>query len=88
MPEHKAWFIYCPNWLANTMHGMSSVSMRFVSLSIFNSKTEVATVETEILRDYRFGQQQLIEIWGHACAIAITKVCLTSENELHYCEVA
>ncbi|KAF4097664.1 yjeF N-terminal domain-containing 3 [Onychostoma macrolepis] len=37
------------------------------------SKTEVATVETELLRDYRFGQQQLIEIWGHACAIAITK---------------
>uniref|UniRef100_A0A8C1H4B9 ApoA-I-binding protein 2 n=1 Tax=Cyprinus carpio carpio TaxID=630221 RepID=A0A8C1H4B9_CYPCA len=36
-------------------------------------KTEVATIETELLRDYRFGQQQLIEIWGHACAIAITK---------------
>ncbi|XP_016394231.1 yjeF N-terminal domain-containing protein 3-like [Sinocyclocheilus rhinocerous] len=51
------------------------------------SKTEVATVETELLRDYRFGQQQLIEIWGHACAIAITKVCPTSEHELHYCEV-
>lgn len=67
---------------------MSSVSMRFVSLSVFYSKTEVANVETELLRDYRFGQQQLIEIWGHACAIAITKVCLTSEHELHYCEVA
>ncbi|MBN3317135.1 YJEN3 protein, partial [Atractosteus spatula] len=30
-------------------------------------------METELLQDYRFGQQQLIEIWGHACAIAITK---------------
>lgn len=37
------------------------------------SKVEVAAIETELLRDYRFGQQQLIEIWGHACAIAITK---------------
>lgn len=39
------------------------------------SKVETAAIETELLRDYRFGQQQLIEIWGHACAIAITKVC-------------
>ncbi|KAI4894184.1 hypothetical protein NFI96_017880 [Prochilodus magdalenae] len=37
------------------------------------SKTEIASVENELLRDYRFGQQQLIEIWGHASAIAITK---------------
>ncbi|KAM9480098.1 yjeF N-terminal domain-containing 3 isoform 2-T2 [Salvelinus alpinus] len=37
------------------------------------SKVETAAIETELLRDYRFGQQQLIEIWGHACAIAITK---------------
>lgn len=57
--------------------------MQFVSLSVFYSKTEVATVEMELLRDYRFGQQQLIEIWGHACAIAITKVCPTREHELH-----
>lgn len=62
--------------------------MQFVSLSVFYSKTEVATVETELLRDYRFGQQQLIEIWGHACAIAVTKVCLKCEYELHSCEVA
>ncbi|XP_034036173.1 yjeF N-terminal domain-containing protein 3 [Thalassophryne amazonica] len=38
------------------------------------SKVEAAAIESELLRDYRFGQQQLIEIWGHACAIAITKV--------------
>ncbi|KAE8294339.1 YjeF N-terminal domain-containing protein 3 [Larimichthys crocea] len=37
------------------------------------SKGEVAAIETELLKDYRFGQQQLIEIWGQACAIAITK---------------
>uniref|UniRef100_A0A3Q0TBA1 ApoA-I-binding protein 2 n=1 Tax=Amphilophus citrinellus TaxID=61819 RepID=A0A3Q0TBA1_AMPCI len=36
-------------------------------------KEEAAAIETELLRDYRFGQQQLIEIWGQACAIAITK---------------
>ncbi|KAM9461409.1 yjeF N-terminal domain-containing 3 [Clarias gariepinus] len=37
------------------------------------SKTEMAAIVTELLTDYRFGQQQLIEIWGHACAVAITK---------------
>ncbi|XP_039908808.1 yjeF N-terminal domain-containing 3 isoform X2 [Simochromis diagramma] len=37
------------------------------------SKGEAAAIETELLRDYRFGQQQLIEIWGQACALAITK---------------
>ncbi|KAG5850720.1 yjeF N-terminal domain-containing 3 [Anguilla rostrata] len=37
------------------------------------SKADAAAIETELLRDYRFGQQQLIEIWGHACAIAIAK---------------
>uniref|UniRef100_A0A9J7YFR4 YjeF N-terminal domain containing 3 n=1 Tax=Cyprinus carpio carpio TaxID=630221 RepID=A0A9J7YFR4_CYPCA len=52
------------------------------------SKTEVATIETELLRDYRFGQQQLIEIWGHACAIAITKVCEVNTNyTVHRCDL-
>ncbi|KAG7456716.1 hypothetical protein MATL_G00238830 [Megalops atlanticus] len=37
------------------------------------SKVEAAAIETELLKDYRFGQQQLIEIWGHACAIGIAK---------------
>uniref|UniRef100_A0A3B4AMA0 ApoA-I-binding protein 2 n=1 Tax=Periophthalmus magnuspinnatus TaxID=409849 RepID=A0A3B4AMA0_9GOBI len=36
-------------------------------------KGEAAAIETELLKDYRFGQQQLIEIWGQACALAITK---------------
>ncbi|OWK51292.1 YjeF N-terminal domain-containing protein 3 [Lonchura striata] len=30
-------------------------------------------MEKELLEDYRFGRQQLIEIWGHACAVAVTK---------------
>lgn len=37
------------------------------------SKAEAAALEMELVRDYRFGQQQLIEIWGNACALAITK---------------
>ncbi|XP_062868978.1 yjeF N-terminal domain-containing 3 [Trichomycterus rosablanca] len=37
------------------------------------SKTEMSAIEKELLTDYRFGKQQLIEIWGHACAVAITK---------------
>lgn len=37
------------------------------------SKGEAAAIETELLKDYRFGQQQLIELWGQACALAITK---------------
>uniref|UniRef100_A0A3Q2XLD8 YjeF N-terminal domain containing 3 n=1 Tax=Hippocampus comes TaxID=109280 RepID=A0A3Q2XLD8_HIPCM len=37
------------------------------------SKGEASAIETELVRDYRFGQQQLIEIWGHACALAISK---------------
>ncbi|KAM9831555.1 yjeF N-terminal domain-containing 3 [Neosynchiropus ocellatus] len=37
------------------------------------SKEEAVAIETELVRDYRFGQQQLIEIWGNACALAITK---------------
>lgn len=40
------------------------------------SKEEASAIETELLRDYKFGQQQLIEIWGQACAVAITKVCV------------
>uniref|UniRef100_A0A8D2QV63 YjeF N-terminal domain-containing protein n=1 Tax=Zosterops lateralis melanops TaxID=1220523 RepID=A0A8D2QV63_ZOSLA len=34
---------------------------------------EAAAMERELLEDYRFGRQQLIEIWGHACAVAVTK---------------
>ncbi|KAL7851193.1 hypothetical protein AOLI_G00215490 [Acnodon oligacanthus] len=37
------------------------------------SKEDAVAMETELLRDYRFGQQQLMEVLGHACAVAITK---------------
>lgn len=29
----------------------------------------------ELLMDYHFGLHQLTEILGHACAVAISKVC-------------
>ncbi|KAM3939384.1 yjeF N-terminal domain-containing protein 3 [Leptodactylus fuscus] len=38
------------------------------------SKQEAEALETELLEDYRFGKQQLIEILGHSCAMAVTKV--------------
>ncbi len=59
------------------------ISLLTVCCSLSDSKEEAAAIETELLRDYRFGQQQLIEIWGQACAIAITKVCTPSI--LHVC---
>ncbi|XP_068021171.1 yjeF N-terminal domain-containing protein 3 isoform X1 [Melanerpes formicivorus] len=37
------------------------------------SRAEAEAIEKELLEDYRFGRQQLIEIWGHACAMAVTK---------------
>uniref|UniRef100_A0A8C0G9U1 Uncharacterized protein n=1 Tax=Chelonoidis abingdonii TaxID=106734 RepID=A0A8C0G9U1_CHEAB len=38
------------------------------------SKRGFEAIEKELLEDYRFGRQQLIEIWGHASAMAVTKV--------------
>ncbi|XP_029551905.1 yjeF N-terminal domain-containing protein 3 [Salmo trutta] len=55
------------------MNHSSSEPAETIELMRYLSKVETAAIETELLRDYRFGQQQLIEIWGHACAIAITK---------------
>ncbi|XP_074927034.1 yjeF N-terminal domain-containing protein 3 isoform X2 [Chelonoidis abingdonii] len=37
------------------------------------SRLEAEAIEKELLEDYRFGRQQLIEIWGHASAMAVTK---------------
>lgn len=54
-----------------------------VCVSVYSSKGEAAAIETELLRDYRFGQQQLIEIWGHACALAVTKVS-ASRFQFHF----
>ncbi|XP_025920517.1 yjeF N-terminal domain-containing protein 3 [Apteryx rowi] len=36
-------------------------------------KAEAEAIEKELLEDYRFGRQQLIEIRGHACAVAVSK---------------
>ncbi|KAG8454895.1 hypothetical protein GDO86_001211 [Hymenochirus boettgeri] len=38
------------------------------------SKEEAEILEADLLEDYRFGKQQLLEILGHSCAMAITKV--------------
>uniref|UniRef100_H0W258 YjeF N-terminal domain-containing protein 3 n=2 Tax=Cavia porcellus TaxID=10141 RepID=H0W258_CAVPO len=35
---------------------------------------EAAALERELLEDYRFGRQQLVELCGHASAVAVTKV--------------
>ncbi|TWW57731.1 YjeF N-terminal domain-containing protein 3 [Takifugu flavidus] len=46
---------------------------RMNAAALGTSKGEAAAIETELLKDYRFGQQQLVEIWGQACAVAIAK---------------
>ncbi|XP_053153104.1 yjeF N-terminal domain-containing protein 3 isoform X1 [Hemicordylus capensis] len=38
------------------------------------SRDEAGAIERELLEEFRFGPQQLIEIWGHSCAMAVTKV--------------
>ncbi|XP_040300981.1 yjeF N-terminal domain-containing protein 3 isoform X1 [Herpailurus yagouaroundi] len=40
----------------------------------FLSTAEAAALERELLEDYRFGRQQLVELCGHASAVAVTKV--------------
>lgn len=38
------------------------------------STAEAAALERELLEDYRFGRQQLVELCGHASAVAVAKV--------------
>ncbi|KAB1259779.1 YjeF N-terminal domain-containing protein 3, partial [Camelus dromedarius] len=46
-----------------------------VSLTTLTLSTaEAAALERELLEDYRFGRQQLVEWCGHASAVAVTKV--------------
>ncbi|KAM4883987.1 yjeF N-terminal domain-containing protein 3 [Sylvia borin] len=52
---------------------MSSESCPSQEPPRYLSRAEAAAMERELLEDYRFGRQQLIEIWGHACAVAVTK---------------
>uniref|UniRef100_A0ABK0LD16 NADH dehydrogenase [ubiquinone] 1 alpha subcomplex subunit 13 n=1 Tax=Rattus norvegicus TaxID=10116 RepID=A0ABK0LD16_RAT len=40
----------------------------------FTGTSEAAALERELLDEYRFGQQQLVELCGHASAVAVTKV--------------
>uniref|UniRef100_A0A8C2P5R7 YjeF N-terminal domain-containing protein 3 n=1 Tax=Capra hircus TaxID=9925 RepID=A0A8C2P5R7_CAPHI len=40
----------------------------------FICTAEAAALERELLEDYRFGRQQLVEWCGHASAVAVTKV--------------
>lgn len=54
-----------------------------ICCSVSDSKGEAAAIETELLKEYRFGQQQLVEIWGQACAVAIAKVCTPSRVRLN-----
>ncbi|XP_004060424.1 yjeF N-terminal domain-containing protein 3 isoform X1 [Gorilla gorilla gorilla] len=40
---------------------------------VCQSTAEAAALERELLEDYRFGRQQLVELCGHASAVAVTK---------------
>ncbi|XP_016298444.1 yjeF N-terminal domain-containing protein 3-like isoform X2 [Sinocyclocheilus anshuiensis] len=53
---------------------MSSRIQESVRELRYLSKEEAVAMETELLRDYGFGRQQLTEMLGHACATAITQV--------------
>ncbi|XP_004595820.2 yjeF N-terminal domain-containing protein 3 [Ochotona princeps] len=43
-------------------------------LPLVPSSAEAAALERELLEEYRFGRQQLVELCGHASAVAVTKV--------------
>ncbi|XP_029387989.1 yjeF N-terminal domain-containing protein 3 isoform X1 [Mus pahari] len=51
----------------NTGHVQLPEERRFLSTS------EAAALERELLEEYRFGRQQLVELCGHASAVAVTK---------------
>ncbi|KAM4810623.1 yjeF N-terminal domain-containing protein 3 [Rhinophrynus dorsalis] len=38
------------------------------------SKLEAEALERDLMEDYHFGKQQLLEILGHSCAMAVAKV--------------
>ncbi|XP_047229739.1 yjeF N-terminal domain-containing 3 isoform X2 [Girardinichthys multiradiatus] len=54
-------------------HSSAEAEPETIEALRYLSKGDAAAIETELFRDYRFGQQQLIELWGQACALAITK---------------
>ncbi|XP_056089856.1 yjeF N-terminal domain-containing 3-like isoform X2 [Rhinichthys klamathensis goyatoka] len=60
---------------------MSNRDQECVEALRYLSKAEAVSMETELLRDYGFGRQQLTEILGHACANAIAKAFPLSSLE-------
>ncbi|XP_048415857.1 yjeF N-terminal domain-containing 3 isoform X2 [Stegostoma tigrinum] len=58
--------------MANTNHGAVQQAAATEPIK-FLSKEEAKALEGELYEEYRFGQQQLIEISGHSCAMAIAK---------------
>ncbi|XP_066492496.1 yjeF N-terminal domain-containing protein 3 [Tiliqua scincoides] len=52
----------------------SSHSKKEIQPLRYLCREEAGAIEKELLEEFRFGHQQLIEIWGHACAMAVTKV--------------
>ncbi|XP_062844234.1 yjeF N-terminal domain-containing 3-like [Trichomycterus rosablanca] len=54
-------------------HSDAGLDCESTQMLRYLSKEEAVSMETELLGDYRFGQQQLMEILGQACAVAITK---------------
>ncbi|XP_059846788.1 yjeF N-terminal domain-containing 3 [Hypanus sabinus] len=58
--------------MASTIHGVEPETGGNEPLK-FISKEEAKELEKELYEEYRFGQQQLIEIAGYSCAMAITK---------------
>ncbi|XP_061457276.1 yjeF N-terminal domain-containing protein 3 [Rhineura floridana] len=55
--------------ICNSSHSKEQIQpLRYLS------RAEAVAIEKELLEEFRFGHQQLIEIWGHACAVAVAKV--------------
>ncbi|XP_067824738.1 yjeF N-terminal domain-containing 3 [Heptranchias perlo] len=58
--------------MASTNHAVEQEAAESEPIK-FLSKEEARAMEKELYEEYRFGQQQLIEICGHSCAMAIAK---------------
>ncbi|MEE6487940.1 hypothetical protein FKM82_015088 [Ascaphus truei] len=64
-------------WVTPTLNDLYNLQPQEVMIKKkfgFQCKQEAEAIERELLEDYRFGKQQLIEMLGHTCAVAVTKV--------------
>uniref|UniRef100_A0A8C0CAV8 NADH dehydrogenase [ubiquinone] 1 alpha subcomplex subunit 13 n=3 Tax=Balaenoptera TaxID=9766 RepID=A0A8C0CAV8_BALMU len=66
-------------WVTPTMGELYGLRMNEEILRatygfMWYTTAEAAALERELLEDYRFGRQQLVEWCGHASAVAVTKV--------------